>query len=717
MAKILLSTLQLPAGPIGPEGPAGPPGERGLDGANVLPTSEAVAQAVTEPGPAKDALSATIAEATFTVNLEDFDPDANFSVALANAIDAAENGGVILLKPGKTYYSRGSVLRTDKHVRIRCNGARILRASDSANVSLLELKYTFANVASVVALSDVSYDWGGLSSFSTLVTRIELASTAGWAPGDVCKVFSDDPIPWSVASQNERIADTFEVLAVVGNYIYAPVTLRPGIAAFTTNVRVAKMTRRDVVLDDLWVEDQAGSPATRSKPAVLIQGAVGPRLVRPRAENLLAEGFQLTSPFNSEVVDPVGRNIRTSLEYNTFGYAVRENGPVGSRIIGGRGTNLRHIYTSGAFDNVPANSAEIWRYGGAIDVVQAAGIAGQVGHSAFDLHDEALNAAIIDATVRFNHREPEGSQAAAKLRGKGHVVKGLTTIGPGGLVEEGQTGGTEHVIAGHTHQGVPGVSGSAFQARNSPMSGRGEGVYSGFTVWRKYAGEMYRFVKDDRFIPSLYTRMQADGGAARLMYLRDSRVEIGELYVDVRGSTGASNTPQEVRLFFLTDALSEVVAHRVVVRAGGVPWRVGDLSSLDGKVRVASLETDTLPSAFQGGFVSVGSGAEYWVDDVRLNLELLKTGVDTRGNAALTVGSLHRGTQRLTAALTADRLVTEPTLGLPPGKEFTYERSAAATGAFSWTIGGDALTAPGTWLRRKFDRSAGTWSTVARGSM
>lgn len=663
------------------------------------------------------ALSATIAASTFTVNLEDFDPDTDFSAALGAAIDAAENGGTILLAPGKTYYSRASVLRTDKNVRIRCNGARILRATDSANVSLLELKYTFTSVAAVVALSDVDYDWGGLTAYSTRVTRIELASTAGWAAGDVCKVFADDPISWSVASQNERIADTFEVLAVVGNYLYAPVTLRPGISAFVNNVRVAKMTRRDVILEDLWVEDQAGSPVARNKPAVLIQGAVNPRLIRPRAENLLAEGFQLASPFNSEITDPSGRNIRTSLTYNTYGYAVRENGPVGSRIVGGRGSNLRHLYTSGAFDTVPANSSEVWRYGGAIDVVQAAGIAGQVGHSAFDLHDEALHAAIIDATVRFNHREPEGSQAAAKLRGKGHLVKGLTSFGPGGLVEEGQTGGTEHLIVDHTHQGIPGVSGSAFQARNASMSGRGEGVYSGFTVWRKYVGEMYRFIKDDRFIPSLYTRMQADGGAARLMYLQDSRVEIGELYADFRGSTGLSNTPQEVRLFFLTDSLSEVVAHRVIVRAGGVPWRMGDLSSLDGKVKVATLECDTLPSSFQGGFVSVGSGAEYWIDDIRVNLESLKTGVDTRGNAALTVGSMHRGTQRLTAALTADRAVTEPTVGLPPGKEFLYERTAAATGAFSWTIGGDALTAPGTWLRRKFDRAAGTWSTVARGSM
>lgn len=61
--KVLIGNVRGPQGDIGPQGDPGPQGERGLDGANVLPTSEAVAQAVTEPGPAKDALSATIASA------------------------------------------------------------------------------------------------------------------------------------------------------------------------------------------------------------------------------------------------------------------------------------------------------------------------------------------------------------------------------------------------------------------------------------------------------------------------------------------------------------------------------------------------------------------------------------------------------------------------------------------------------------------------------
>ncbi|QOD04874.1 SGNH/GDSL hydrolase family protein [Pseudarthrobacter sp. BIM B-2242] len=48
----------------GAKGDKGDPGAKGLDGANVLPTAEAIAQAVTTDGPAKTALSVTILDLT-----------------------------------------------------------------------------------------------------------------------------------------------------------------------------------------------------------------------------------------------------------------------------------------------------------------------------------------------------------------------------------------------------------------------------------------------------------------------------------------------------------------------------------------------------------------------------------------------------------------------------------------------------------------------------
>lgn len=70
----------------GAKGDKGDPGAKGLDGANVLPTAEAIAQAVTTDGPAKTALSATI----------DTQIDATKGVELAPMATVDHPAGVVL---------------------------------------------------------------------------------------------------------------------------------------------------------------------------------------------------------------------------------------------------------------------------------------------------------------------------------------------------------------------------------------------------------------------------------------------------------------------------------------------------------------------------------------------------------------------------------------------------------------------------------------------
>src|SRR5690606_5862493 len=78
---------------LGPEGPQGVPG---LDGSNVLPTSEAIEQAITQPGPAKDALSATIAEAARARDVELKSTD---FASIADLFDAANAvGGPVIIR-------------------------------------------------------------------------------------------------------------------------------------------------------------------------------------------------------------------------------------------------------------------------------------------------------------------------------------------------------------------------------------------------------------------------------------------------------------------------------------------------------------------------------------------------------------------------------------------------------------------------------------------
>lgn len=64
-------------------------------------------------------------------------------------------------------------------------------------------------------------------------------------------------------------------------------------------------------------------------------------------------------------------------------------------------------------------------------------------------------------------------------------------------------------------------------------------------------------------------------------------------------------------------------------------------------------------------------------------------------------------TQRLNAAITANRTVTLSSTGAAPGTKFRFVRSSAATGAFNWDIGGlKTLTAASTWCEVEWDGSA-----------
>ena len=113
---------------------------------------------------------------------------------------------------------------------------------------------------------------------------------------------------------------------------------------------------------------------------------------------------------------------------------------------------------------------------------------------------------------------------------------------------------------------------------------------------------------------------------------------------------------------------------------------------------------------------SPGSGATYWVKDGAIGGNQIQNGINARSTDASATTSLNAfagRTVRLSAAITAARTVPEP-VGVPIGTEILYVRASTATGASNWNIGSDALTTPGTWLRKKL---LGTnWTAIARGT-
>lgn len=677
------------------------------------PAGDAVLAAISEGGAARDEMIETIRRKTGTVSIDDFNPDDGFADALNKALDAAGEHSTVVFTPNKTYESDAQVNRSNEHVSIDMQGAKIVRGVNN-NGSILKLDYDLTQIQQVSTVETVEYTWPGAeSSVVTNVSEITVSDGSVWNVGDDCKIFSDDLIPWSIDGQAEKVGDAFTILAKNGNKLYSSTPLR---VPLTTNIRIGKYTNKRVTLKNFHIEDHPDAPVTRNSPGVLITLPNRLELIDVVAKNLLAEGFRVNSPFNTRVTNPHGDTIRTSITHSSYGYVVRENAPVDTIVQGGSGRNLRHIYTTGASDNTPFNSSDYWRYGGAVNVVMTGGVAGGTGHSAWDLHDDAVNCLLHNQVVRFNHREPYGSQSGVKIRGRANTVHNLNTHGPGGLnVEFAGTGSGDHTIIDHVHVGLPGlVGGSAVQLSNFDVTRQPAMNYSGSLTWENYTGTMFSVGGIDLTVPRLNINVSTEAGTSgsvRLIGVKRSKIVIDVLNVDISKCLRTSSDP----VIVYSDTLgADVTINTLNVYANGVPYRLGALGNVAGNIKIGVLNADTKPNVFNGGFQNTPAEANVYVGTTNIGGVNLADSVLIKENANHNMNAFTENTVIYTTPLSVTRTVTESSLGTTPGRKIRYVRAETCTGS-SLVIGDATLDTAGTFIERQYVGSV--WVTVGRGSL
>ena len=638
------------------------------------------------------------------VPIEKYNPDSvGFSSALSSAIDDIDSsGGIVVLESGKTYTATDQVSKIDKDVRIDFNGAKVIRGVSMGNFGVLDLSYSNSPLQSVLSLSNVNYNWGG-SATTTPSTRIELSSTDGWTAGDYATIVSDDPIIGANPTRAQLEGERVRVAAVSGNYLYLAKLLR---VAVSTNVRIARMVVRDTVLHNPWIEDEPGSPASRNVSAISITQSVKPVVTGFSGHKLLSSGLKFRGCVDGSLHVTDISDLRTSITDAAYGYGVLLQSCNDFYITGARGSFLRHLITTGADQDAPLGSTDVWRFGSNIGHRIVDGNAGETGHAAFDTHEEASHVVYDNCYVGWNHREPDGSLLAFNIRGRNNIVKDSTSYGPSGVALSALDGGGNHLVVNHTHVIPDGYTGLAYSVDYSGMSSRGNAEVSGRAYAVNFTGNIFQcnkaFVRVHE-MQLVYNSAQSPNFPINLV---DSEVVINTLVVDLRGSTGES------RLLKLADSTSSVKIGRLVVLSGGSAWRIADFSGFDGSVMVAKIETDTLPNSLLVG--NAGAGATYNVGEMFQNQKSIFVGVDYWGNTSGNANSLSKDSQVLDVPITNNRTVGEPTSIIGGiGRQLLYTRTANSTGAYSWTIGGDALTGPGTWLRRMFSSSG--WVTVAKG--
>ncbi|OZE77241.1 hypothetical protein CH305_18570 [Rhodococcus sp. 15-649-2-2] len=640
---------------------------------------------------------------TATFPVESFgNPDTDYSASLLAAITASQaNNGIVTHRPGKSYTARSTVPWTGP-VRIDWRGAKITRSADAPNSPVLDIYHPVSTPQAVVAITQANRVWPG-STDATLVSRIEVASVAGWTVGDWGVIVGDDTIPGGSPARAQREGERFRVAAIDGNLLCLSRLVR---VTLTTAIRVARMTEREVRLIDPYFTDDPASPTTRTAPMIQIRTAVRPRVYRPRFENLMSEGLRYVACVENETHHEQADKLRTSLTAGAWGYGVRDMSCNDSLHVGLRGSDLRHVYTSGAYESTAAGSPDTWRFGSTIGARIVNGSAGEVGHAAFDLHEEAAYCLFDKCSVAFNHKEPDGSQFAFQLRGRDNIIRDCTSIGPGAVSIRGFDGGGRHQIIGHVHTVPRGLStASAFRIAYTDMTARGAAELSATVIAPAFAGTAVALLARKAVIriPSLVVRTDSAQAIHRLTDIADSALLVDEMVVDLRGSTG------ETRIFSLIDSLSSVRVNRLVVLAGGAAWRVADLATLNGTVTVARIETDTAPAG--GGFADVGATAVTSIGEIVVDQASNLTAAAVVGDTDLAPSAVGPARHILTAPLTADRTVTEPTAAAQ-GRSITYTRTAAATGRYRWIVGSESVDTGG-WITRTWTGTA--WTTTARG--
>lgn len=529
------------------------------------------------------------------------DVDSDFAGALGSAIDKAnEIGAWVVGTPGKTYYANGGVTIVDKDVRIKLNGAKILRNTVAADAPIITVNVSFSAPQAVTSIDSASIYIG---ASATPVSRISVSDSSGWAVGQMGRIVSDDLIPWDIADNNERQGESFRVALVETGYIY---TYRPLRLNYSTNVRVARHGSSIVKIDDFKSGDEPGSPTTRHSPQVRINGAIRPTLERPSVVDALSEGIKFESCAEPQTRDAHFENLRTSASDSAYGYGVREEGCTDGFHIGISGSRLRHVYTTGAFGGLDDNDSRFNRYGGVIGARVKVGCAVETEHSAFDTHDDALGVVFELCSVINNYRGVQGGYYAIKLRGKSCMALHCDTYGPGAVYFATRENGGDHAAVSHVHVLPAGYSAVSAIGGIHNGSGRSKNRIDMKITANGHLGSLIDITKI-LLVGRLDLVWDYVAANPKAFSPTDSAIELDEFNADFSLASGDYSP----RIAYFTDALSTFFAKRMSVTAGANPWWLADFNASGNYAAsaiVGKLICDKAPG-FASAVTNAGAGS------------------------------------------------------------------------------------------------------------
>jgi hypothetical protein len=277
----------------------------------------------------------------------------------------------------------------------------------------------------IVAMTTSVWDFAGVNSSDTIVTRIELSPAnasivaAQLAIGNAdCKVISTDQC--SGGSAGAYSGEAAYILAVSSPYVYLTGKLRH---AYPTGPRLVLLdSRQRVNLNDLRFDSDFPKATAENWDATYVQveGAVEPSFGRLRMQHGTRTGLWLRGCIRAASIDLALRRFRSAVvTLSITGYGIRETGCTFSSHVAPRIADVRHGYTTTTISGATAARVVAGRTHGST-VLGGHGFGGSA--APWDTHGDAEQVTFY-ACKSYHTYDGEGSGwDGIQLRGDARAV-------------------------------------------------------------------------------------------------------------------------------------------------------------------------------------------------------------------------------------------------------------------------------------------------------
>lgn len=333
--------------------------------------------------------------------------------ALTAAYNAVPENGTIFINQVEDFVCDRLEVINAKTFAIKLNNAG--KWDVTSGGGCLFIANEFESILPVTAIDSVSYTFQGSP---TTVARLEVSNAAGYAKGDIVKVFSDEFDYWD-ARGNRKLGEFAEVAGTDLGYIYLTSDLEDTYN-LAENVRVAKMPKRSVGIDLSII-------SAESNKDTLIQIEA---MYRPQVNiNVESHGRIVCNEKACYKGDFYGIGSGYTDNTGDLGYFFNDSGGFENTYHAPFGKFFRHIVTSNA-TAIGDNSDDVAEYGPTRGMTVLNGVAIGMQGAPWDDHDGARRSHFVNCKSIAPSRSSASYPCTFQVRGRDTRITNGSTTGP-----------------------------------------------------------------------------------------------------------------------------------------------------------------------------------------------------------------------------------------------------------------------------------------------